>query len=211
MSLGHQMAGFVAVQGAGARPERLVPLHDEDVGLRFDDDRPARDIDALRAALYEPRVEAWSGVRFGGMEPFDELFLWLATGLSDFCLLARARTETARRLVDPASPIGTPTFLDDRGFGYLTFREVDPASDTYEFGAYAHGPKARTLAEAISEQVRIWDRDHRGRPPARISVYPASAPFDQLPPGRIIPKRHTNVVISWLQQDALDQHSVQAV
>ena len=134
---------------------------------------------------------------FGGMEPFDGLFLWLATCLSDFCLLTRARTDVARNLVDPASPIGTPTLLGGRSLAYLTFREVDPDTSTYEFGCYAHGPDAERLAEAMSEQVRLWDRDHRGGPAARIAVYPAGTPHDQIPQGRVIEKRHTNVTISW--------------
>jgi protein-L-isoaspartate(D-aspartate) O-methyltransferase len=196
VSLGHEMAGFVAVQGTGARPERLVPLHGEDVGLRFDGDQRV-DADALRAALRQPRVQAWSGVRFGAMEPFDGLFLWLATGLSDFCLLSRARTDAARELVDPASPIATPTLLGKSSFAYLTFREVDPETSTHEFGAYAHGPEAEQLAEELTEQVRAWDRDHRHGPAARICVYPAETPVADLPQGRVIEKRHTKVTISW--------------
>jgi protein-L-isoaspartate(D-aspartate) O-methyltransferase len=196
VSLGHAMAGFVAVQGAGARPERLVPLHGEEVGLRFDEDLPV-DSGALRAALRQPRVHAWSGVRFGGMEPFDGLFLWLATCLSDFCLLSRARTDAARDLVDPASPIATPTLLGKNSFAYLTFREVDPETSTYEFGAYAHGPEAEQLAEELTAQVRTWDSDQRHGPAARICVYPANTPLAHLPPGRVVEKRHTKVTISW--------------
>jgi protein-L-isoaspartate(D-aspartate) O-methyltransferase len=196
VSLGHEMAGFVAIQGAGARRERLVPLHGEDVGLRIDDSQPL-DAEGLREALLQPRGQAWSGVRFGGMEPFDGLFLWLATCLPDFCLLTRARTAAARDLVDPSSPVGTPTLLGGRSFAYLTFREVDPDTSTFEFGAYAHGPDAAKLAEAMCEQVRVWDRDHRGGPAARIAVHPAGAPHGRLPRGRVLEKRHTNVTISW--------------
>ncbi len=196
VSLGHEMAGFVPVQGAGARPERLIPLYGEEVGLRIDDDQPVV-ADGLREALLQPRIEAWSGVLFGRMEPFDGLFLWLATSLSDFCLLSRARSELARTLADPASPIGTPTLLGGRGFAYLTFREVDRSTTAYEFGAYAHGPGAERLAEVIVEQVRVWDRHHRGGPAARIAVHPAGTPCDHRPGERAIEKRHTTVTISW--------------
>lgn len=195
-SLGHVMAGFVPVQGAGAHPERLVPLHEDQVGLRLDDDQPVDD-DALREALRQPRTPAWSGVYFGGMEPFDGLFLWLATSLSEFALLSRARTDTARELVDPASPIGTPTLLDSHGFAYLTFRKVESGEDTYEFGAYAHGQRAGELAERLVRQVRIWDQRHRHSGPAQIGVYPASTPPSLPTAGRAIRKRHTTVTISW--------------
>lgn len=196
VSVGHEMAGFVAVQGAGAHAERLVTLHGEDVGLRFDDDQRV-DVEALRTALRQPRVEKWSGVLFGGMEPFDGLFLWLATSLDRFCLLSRARTDAARELVDPASPIATPTLLSDSGFAYVAFREADPQEQTYEFGVYGHGPDAVSLADALVEQIRVWDREHRHGPAARISIYPASVPAAEQPAARLIPKRHTTVTISW--------------
>lgn len=200
VSLGHEMAGFVAVQGSGSHPERLVALAGEEVGLRFDEDRPV-DVEALRAALRQPRVAAWSGVRFGGMEPFDGLFLWLATWVDEFCLTSRARTDAARELVDPASPIATPTLLGDKGFAYLTFREVDPpveaGTGTYEFGAYAHGPDADRLADELVAQVVAWDRGHRHGSAAQICMYPAGTPVAGLPNGRVIEKRHTRVTISW--------------
>ena len=196
VSDGHEMAGFVAVQGVGAHAERLVTLHSEDVGLRFDDDQQV-DVEVLRVALRQPRAHAWSGVRFGGMEPFDGLFLWLASRLDRFCLLSRARTATARELVDPASPIATPTLLGDTGFAYVTFREADPATQTYEFGAYGHGPDADDLAATLVEHIRVWDREHRHGPAARIGVYPRSARVEEVPGVRLIPKRHTTVTISW--------------
>ena len=196
VSVGHIMAGFVDVQGVGARPERLVPLHAEDVALRLDDDLTV-DEDGLRTALGQPRVSAWSGVRFGGQEPFDELFLWLATVFDDFALLTHNRSAAARELVDPASPIGTPTVVDGPSLAYLTYRKVQTEDDTYEFGAHAHGPVGAELAEAMCEQVRIWHREHRNGPPARITVLPSDTPADRLPEGRIVPKRHTTIVISW--------------
>jgi protein-L-isoaspartate(D-aspartate) O-methyltransferase len=193
---GHEMAGFVAVQGAGAHAERLLTLHGEDVGLRFDDEERV-DVEALRVALRQPRAEAWSGVRFGGMEPFDGLFLWLATVVDRFCLLSRARTDAARELVDPASPIATPTLLSETGFAYVTFREADAQTQTYEFGVYAHGPDADDLAATLVGQIRVWDSKHRNGPDARVDVYPVTAPVGEGPGVRRVPKRHTTVTISW--------------
>jgi protein-L-isoaspartate(D-aspartate) O-methyltransferase len=197
VSLDHRMAGFVAVQGAGGHAERLVPLHDEDVGLRFDDGIPTIDVAALRAALVGPRVEAWSGVLFGAMESFEELLLWLATALDDYCLLSRARSEKARELVDPASAIGTPTALGVDSFAYLTYRQTEPSSDTYEFGAYAHGSDATRVADLLVTEVRVWDRDHRYGPGPRITVYPATVLAEARSPGRAIAKRHRTVVLTW--------------
>ncbi len=197
VSLNHEMAGFVPVQGAGAHVERLVPLHGEDVGLRFDEEMPAVDVAALSAALLTSRVEAWSGVLFGAMEPFDGLLLWLASTLDGYCLLSRARSQSARDLADPASPVGTPTALGADSFAYLTFHQVEPDGTTYEFGAYAHGPDAACLADLLVSQVQAWDQRHRHGLPATITVLPVSTPASALPPGRVIAKRHRIVVLSW--------------
>lgn len=195
VSLGHDMCGFVPMQGAGARPERLILLHGDDVALRIDDDQ---DIDAetLRQALLQPREQAWTGARFGGSEPFDGLFLWLATCLPGFALLTRQRSDTARALADPSSPAGTPTLIEGGSFAYHTFRQVDAAASSYEFGAYAHGPDAARLAAQMAGQIQLWDREHR-RDAARIAVYPADTPDGQLLPGLVLDQRHTRITISW--------------
>jgi protein-L-isoaspartate(D-aspartate) O-methyltransferase len=195
-SLGHEMCGFVPVQGAGARAERMVSLDGEDVGLRIDDELQI-DEEGLRESLLQPRAEAWSAVQFGGAEPFDGLFLWLAGCLPGFCLLTRAPTATARRLADPSSPKGSPVLTAGRSLAYHTFRETGPGTGVFEFGAYAHGPDGAALAVQMCEQIRAWDRGHRHGSAARITVYPAGTPDDQLPPGRVIDKRHSRVVLSW--------------
>lgn len=197
----HMMAGFVPVQGDGQWQEDLVLLHGEDVGLRSDESQSI-DAGGLREALTSPRTEAWSGVRFGSMEPFDDLFLWLVTRSSTVCLLTRKRTDAARSLVDPASPLGTPTIVGERSFVYLTFREVDRQTGTYEFGAIAHGPAAERLVGEMNDEVRLWDRDHRRGPAARITIHPAGTPDEQLVDGHVIDKRHTRITISWHSQPA---------
>ncbi len=195
VSMDHQMAGFVSVQGEGAHPERLITLHNDGVGLRFDDDEPPADPQPLRAALLTPRVQAWSGVRFDGTKPFDTLLLWLATVLPDYAMLSRARTEQAKALVDPASPIATPTLLGDGSFAYLTFRHLD--ADLYEFGAYAHGPGGQQLAARLVDDIQTWDREHRRGAPACIRVYPGDVAPPPIAGGRAIRKRHTTVTITW--------------
>jgi protein-L-isoaspartate(D-aspartate) O-methyltransferase len=197
VSRGHEMCGFVPVRGAGQWRERLVLLHGQDVGLRVDEDRQPVDAEGLRESLLGPRAEAWSGVRFGAMEPFDGLYLWLATCLPGFALLTRQRTQVARGLVDPSSPRGTPALLDGRSFAYHTFRQVDPETGTYEFGAYAHGPAAAVLAGQMCEHIRTWDRDQRHGPGPQVVVCPAGTPDADLPPGRVIEKRHARVTITW--------------
>jgi len=70
-------------------------------------------------------------------------------------------------------------------------RPVDAERTRFEFGAYGHGPDAARLAEDYVALIQAWDRDHRGGPGARIEVYSAAASDAELPPGRVINKRHT--------------------
>ncbi|MGH3692828.1 MAG: hypothetical protein ACRDRX_02290 [Pseudonocardiaceae bacterium] len=50
------------------------------------------DADRLREALFAPRVQRWSGVELGGVEPIDDLDLWLATVVDGFGLLTANKT-----------------------------------------------------------------------------------------------------------------------
>lgn len=80
---------------------------------------------------------------------------------------------------------GVITKWDGREFGQL--------------GVHAFGPDAAELAEEVAEQLRVWEREHRGGPGPQFRVYPAGTPDDQLPEGRVIDKKHTRVTISWPQ------------
>ncbi|MEV7970541.1 methyltransferase, FxLD system [Sphaerisporangium sp. NPDC088356] len=188
-----KICGFVKMQGAGAHAERLLLLRGKEIGLRFDDAWPV-DADLLKGALDTTRVEAWSGVTVGRMEPFDTLQLWLATALEGFCLITVDGTLDTG-LVAPVNRIASPAVVDAGSFAYLALRPVDEA--TVEFGAHAFGPDAAALAEALAQQIRVWDHDHRGGPGPRIAAYPADTPDEQLPDGFVITKRHVRVIISW--------------
>jgi protein-L-isoaspartate(D-aspartate) O-methyltransferase len=63
------------------------------------------------------------------------------------------------------------------------------------------GPDTAALAEAMAEQVRLWDRLHRQGPGPRIAAYPAHTPDGQLPDSRVIDKRHVRITISWPPAD----------
>lgn len=195
VSRSHEMCGFVAMQGAGARPDRTVPLG-ADVELQVEDDVQV-DADGVRAALRAPRAERWSGVTVEPQEPFDGLQLWLATRLSGFAVLRSLRTNDARALVEPATPPRTPALVGDASLAYHALRRVGGAGATHEFGAYGHGPDGGALADHMARLIRVWDGDHRhGRLPV-IAVHPAGTPPESLRPGRVLRKRHTVVTIDW--------------
>ncbi len=85
--------------------------------------------------------------------------------------------------------------VDDESFAYLTTRPAGPGR--VEFGAHAFGPQAPAAAEAMVEQVRVWDRDRRGGAGPDFAVWPKDTPDEALPQGLIIKKRYTRVTISW--------------
>ncbi len=196
VSRGYRLCGFVPMQGAGANRERLILLHGEEVGLRVDGEHQV-DADRLREALAEPRVERWSGVEVGGFEPFDELDLWLATVVDEFGLLAAKKTAIDSGLVAASTRMGAKTVVAGGTFAYRASRPTSTARTTFEFGVYAHGPDAESLADEYVDLIRTWDRDHRRGREARIEVYPAGTPDADIPEGRVIDKKHTRVVISW--------------
>lgn len=198
VSRAYHLCGFVPMQGVSAHTERLVALDGDDVGLRVDEQQPI-DVDRLRDALFAPRVERWSGVELGGFEPIDNLDLWLATVADDFGLLMAKKDAIDSGLVAASARAGAKTIMTGRAFAYRArARPVDLDRTRFELGVYAHGPEAEALAGEYVELIRTWDRDHRRGPGARIEVYPAVTPDAELSLGRVIDKKHTRVVISWL-------------
>jgi protein-L-isoaspartate(D-aspartate) O-methyltransferase len=191
-----KICGFVTMQGAGAHRERLLLLRGEEIGLRFDDGWPV-DPELLNGVLDTERVEVWSGVRIPRGEQFDTLQMWLASALDGFCLLAvDPKLDTG--LVAPQNKMACPAVVAGGSFAYLALRRLGEDPDPeFEFGAHAFGPDAAALAESTAEQIRVWGRDHRGGPGPRIAAYPAGAPDDRLPVGRVVDKRHVRILISW--------------
>ncbi|MGH3868286.1 MAG: methyltransferase, FxLD system [Pseudonocardiaceae bacterium] len=198
VSRDYRLCGFVPMRGMGAHSERVVALDGDRVSLRIDGEQPV-DADRLRDALLGPRIERWSGVEGGPTEPFDDLDLWIATVVDDFGLLTATKDAIDSGLVSKSTRVGAKTMVAGGSFAYrAAARPVDAERTKFEFGAYAHGPDAGRLAEDYIDLIQAWDRDHCGGPGARIEVYPAAASDAELPVGRVINKRHTRVIISWL-------------
>ncbi|MFD0352902.1 methyltransferase, FxLD system [Streptomyces sp. NPDC127110] len=186
-----EVCGFVTMQGDGEHDERLLLLRGKEIALRFDEGWPA-DPDALNGVFDTDRVEKWSGVTVAKSEPLKGLQMWLATALDGFCLMSvDAKLDTG--LVAPLHKMSNLALLDGDSFAYVAVR-LD--GDRVEFGVHGYGPRADAVAEALAEEIRVWNRDHRQDEPA-IYAYPISTPETALPAGRVITKRHRRIVISW--------------
>jgi protein-L-isoaspartate(D-aspartate) O-methyltransferase len=205
-SVSAKVCGFVKMQGAGAHRERLLLLRGDEIGLRFDDGGPD-DVHHLDGVLATPRVAVWSGITVGHMESFEMLQFWLATSMPGFGLFA-VDADQDDDLVDPGNRLFNLAAVDGDSFAYLISR---PAGQRRaEFGAHGFGPRARAVAEALVEQVRIWDRDQRGGPGPSFEVWPKDTPDERLTSGFVLDKRHSRIVISWPDAgQATDQHSAE--
>ncbi|MFD6874399.1 MULTISPECIES: methyltransferase, FxLD system [unclassified Streptomyces] len=186
-----ELCGFVTMQGAGEHQERLLLLRGKEIALRFDEGWP-EDPDALNGVFDTERAEVWSGVTVAMTEPFTSLQMWLATALDGFCLMT-VDPDLDTGLVTPQNKAACLSLLNGASFAHLTIRRN---GDRAEFGAHGYGPDGAAVAEALAEEIRVWDRDHRRSEPV-LYAYPATTPEAELPAGRVITKRHRRIVISW--------------
>ncbi|MFF0389024.1 methyltransferase, FxLD system [Kitasatospora sp. NPDC004615] len=196
VSVSAEVCGFVKMQGADAHDEFLVlPRGTEEVGLRFDElARP--DTSGLAGALGQPRVELASGVTVGNREPFDSLYLWLASSLPGFGLMSvDPKLDTGT--VAPANRMACPVTVDGGSLAYLSLKKVDEDPAVFEFGAHGFGPDGERLAALITDQVQVWDRDYRAGDGPVFTAHPAGTPDDRLPDGLVIDKTHVRLTISW--------------
>ncbi|QKW22277.1 methyltransferase, FxLD system [Kitasatospora sp. NA04385] len=196
VSVSAEVCGFVKIQGADAHDEFLVlPRGTKEIGLRFDElERP--DTSRLGGALETPRAEWWTRVTVGNREPFDSLYLWLASSLPGFGLMS-VDPELDTKMVAPANRMACPVIVEGGSLAYLALRKITDEPTTFEFGAHGFGPEGGPLAALINTEVRTWDREHRGGDGPVFTAYPAGTPDDRLPDGLVIDKTHVRLTISW--------------
>jgi protein-L-isoaspartate(D-aspartate) O-methyltransferase len=192
VSRDHCLCGFMPMRGAGEHAEDLLVLDGDGVLLRINEDH-ALDAEVLGEALRGPRLERWSGVVF---DQADQLDLWLGTAISELGALQATKEAIDAGLVGQSAVLPVPTAVREGSFAYRVKRPIG-GMDEFETGVYAHGPDAGALADEYVELIRTWDDRHRHGPGALIEVFPAGTSDAELPPGRVVEKDHTRVVISW--------------
>ena len=126
-----------------------------------------------------------------------DLDLWLVT-VPGQCLLTVSQDAVDRGLADPPVKEGTPALAAGGSVAYLARpRPADDERTVFELGACGHGPRGADLAERLAGHLRVWDREHRHGPGPVLTVHPAGRPASDLPPGHVIRRRHTTMVLSW--------------
>lgn len=196
VSSSSEVAGFVPMQGDGARPERILRLPDgqgRHVSLHFDADAP-QDPALLDGVLAAERDEAWSGATVEHGVSFADLHLWFAGFLPGFC---RVAAEDGANLAAEGRrwfPFGV---VRGDSFAYLTTRPT--ADETgVEFGAASYGPHGRPAASALVEQIQTWDKRARRGPEPSYAYWPAGTePGHQPSTVAVLRKSHGLLTISW--------------
>lgn len=197
ISRSHMMCGFVPMQGAGRHQRHRIDLQGAAVTL-WGDEGPGADAAVVEKALSSPRAQAWSGVTRKRGEPFGDLDLWLATTLEGACVLTATQDAVNQDLIAPSWRLGTPALVEGASLAYRAKqRPVGDDGDTFEFGAFAHGPDAQRLADRLTERFRVWDNHVRGRLQPQMVVYPVGTDAVDLPDGYLVDKLHTRIMLSW--------------
>lgn len=191
-----EFCGFIPMAGVGAHATVSVRLH-EHVRVDFDDHQPTGPRDVTGVLEAEP-VEEYSGVSVGGAEPFDTLAWWLACVMPGAGVLVSG--SEAKGVVRPASKYGTGAVVREHTAAYVATRRIAEGSDGYgihELGVIAHGPDAHTLARDVVDQIQHWHHTYRHNAGPQLTIWPKSTPEAVLPPGSVVDKHHTRVVLTW--------------
>lgn len=191
--------GFVRDRGAAARTAPTARLADGEVTVRWEDGVPG-DTAGLEEALRGTRHELPTGLVVAGQFNFETLQIYAASTLEGFCRLTvpEGSELVARR--DAAAVVA------DGSLAYLTHVKIhdvpERADRRTEFFIHAYGPAGPELARRFAACVRTWDRDVRPGGYPSLSVHPAGTPDQCLPPGDVIDKPASRLVLGWPGHDA---------
>jgi protein-L-isoaspartate(D-aspartate) O-methyltransferase len=195
VSTSAEVAGFVPMQGVGARDERVFLLPDRNghhVKLRFEGEAP-QDMSLLDGVLATDRTEVWSGITIKHGVSFADLHLWFAAFLPGFCKLAVDEGTDMAAERKGWFPFGV---VRGDSFAYLSVRPVAEGGGV-EFGARAYGRDGEAAAIAMVDQIRSWDRRARGVEPA-FAYWPTGAHLPEFGEDTaVLVKAHGVATISW--------------
>jgi protein-L-isoaspartate(D-aspartate) O-methyltransferase len=124
------------------------------------------------------------------------LDLWLVSTLAP-C----ARIYTSRRGVERGLSGWTMSAAATWESGALAYITIRPHTTSgpggFELGVHAYGPDREPLAARLADRIRAWDSGgHRGSVEPTVRAYPLMTPDDQLPPGQVITRPYSRLVVS---------------
>ncbi|RCG22456.1 methyltransferase, FxLD system [Sphaerisporangium album] len=199
-SVRSEMCTFMPLRGLADDARHIVALTpDGSVALQTHREQ-AVDEARLVGVLNKPITEAWTGVKFRGLESPEWMELWLACVMQGG--LSRMPVEQSaidRGLIK--RPYPSSCAVVDRGdLAHLVRRPAERAPDggqLYEFGVVGYGSGGDELAGRVADALRTWDRDYRSRT-VRFEIQPLDAEPTESRPGRFAFDTPLNrIVIEW--------------
>ncbi|MFE5326210.1 methyltransferase, FxLD system [Embleya sp. NPDC056575] len=193
-----EMATFVPLRkGVCDDVYTLVPMEGEgNVRLETFSEQDV-DRDAIRTVLDHPSAKVYSGVKFRQGDPWEWLYLYLASVLPN----GLSRMPGSRPGFTPHFGWGSMAALDGDTLAYLTVREgEDEQGRFWEIGVIGHGPRAAALAEQVAGEIGEWDRGWGNTAPEpgfRMAVGDARDQLTAAEPRFVVDKTHSRLVVDW--------------
>ncbi|MEU2621989.1 methyltransferase, FxLD system [Streptomyces sp. NPDC007157] len=194
------VCGFVAMQGDGACSANRRTIPGAGVHLSWEDGVPP-DVDHLAPAFTREPSVTRTRITVGGQEPFDALLLYLAGALPGFCRLAVDPDDHA--VLNPP-PQHRPAAAIVRGTSLARLAterigDGDDGTSLYELVVHGYGSHGHLVAQDMAEQVRHWQRNHRGALCPRITAHPTAGPTPVATAHQphVFDKKHTRITVDW--------------
>ncbi|MFJ2441355.1 MULTISPECIES: methyltransferase, FxLD system [unclassified Streptomyces] len=177
---------YTLVPHAGEGSVRLETFSEQEV-----------DREAMRTVLDQPSAKVYSGVKFRKGDPWEWLYLYLASVLPN----GLSRMPGSRPGFTPHFGWGSMAALDGDSLAYLTVREgEDERGRFWEIGVIGHGPRAAELADQVATEIGEWDQgwgNSAREPGFRMAVGDARDQLTAAEPRFVIDKTYSRLVVDW--------------
>jgi protein-L-isoaspartate(D-aspartate) O-methyltransferase len=187
------LCGFVPMLGQPREQHTTIDPGDL-VTLHYDADQPI-DTAALHGVLDRPKTVVWSTATVHSEEPFDRIWLHLATADNRTVRIEADQKAVASGLCTPAIATRSPALAHQDSLAYSTIRRTEQTPRRWQLGAVGHGPHGHQLATRIAEQIDAWNQDRTADP--HLAAYPAGAPLPSNTTGTVITKPNIRLVLSY--------------
>ncbi|GIG67805.1 methyltransferase, FxLD system [Phytomonospora endophytica] len=155
------MGGFIPMRDHGSERTFTVGPNDA-ITVTCDSDQDINR-DALTGVFEQERSESWSGVTVKDGEPWDVLWLRMASYEAGACRLTTTRDAIAAGHVPEDLPPWTHALVEGTSLAYFTTRSA-PEERRCELGTSGYGPAGQELADRISDHIRAWGPDRAATP-----------------------------------------------
>lgn len=155
------------------------------------------DREAMRTVLDQPQTKVYSGVKFRQGDPWEWLYLYLASVLPN----GLSRMPGSRPGFTPHFGWGSMAALDGNTLAYLTVREGEDAQGRFwEIGVISHGPRAAEFADHVATEIGEWAHgwgNNAPEPGFRMAVGDARDQLTACDPRFVIDKTSSRLIVEW--------------